>query len=318
MRVPSATASSTPQSGVVQRLEEQGDVGGGAGNRVARLAAGEHVGVGQVPRAPRVDLLVVARAVDGDGRGHQLVVALGGYGQHEPEAEWRDDLGAQVVGERQAGSPLDQLGDHPGRRREVELQLRAGLVGQAPLRHRLQPVRPVEHLRVAERREREPGGVGQDLPHRHHLLAVRGELRDDIGDPLVEVEHAFAEELPHHAGDDRPPHRLQDVARLRAGVAVRLEGDEAPGSGDGHLGRRERAVLDLEPSTAQEDVQAGGVDADVGGVDEITGPQDHGPSSASSGATRVQMVFTWRATMSSGMPETDAQKKIVSTGASPM
>ena len=30
------------------------------------------------------------------------------------------------------------------------------------------------------------------------------------------------------------------------------------------------------------------------------------------------MVFTWRATIASGMPETDAQKKTVSTGASPM
>ena len=160
--------------------------------------------------------------------------------------------------------------------------------------------------------------MGQHLLDGHHLLAVRGELRDDVGDPLVEVEHAFAEQLPHHAGDDGPAHRLQDVAGLRGGVAVRLEGDEAPVAGDGDLGRRQRAVLDLEPSTAQEDVQAGGVDADIGGVNEITGRRDHGPSSASRGATRVQMVFTWRATMSSGMPETEAQKKTVSTGASPM
>ena len=112
--------------------------------------------------------------------------------------------------------------------------------------------------------------MGEHLADGHHLLAVGGELRDDVGDPLVEPEDTLAEQLPHHAGDDRPPHRLQDVARIGRGVAVRLEGDEAPAAGDGDLRRRERAVLDLEPSPAQEDVEAGGVDADVGGVDEVT------------------------------------------------
>ncbi len=248
------------------------------------------------------------RSCDRWRRGrHQLVVAVDRDGQHEPETERLDDLGAQVLGERAARSPLDELGDDPRRRREVELESRAGFVGQPPPRHRLQAFGAVEHLGVAERREREAGGVREHLVDRDDLLAVGGELGDDVSDPLVQSEQTVAEQLPDHAGDNGPADRLQDVARLVGCVAVGLEGDEASAGRHGDLCRRQWAVFDLQPGAPEEHVEA------------RRGRRQRARSSLSarSGARRVQTVWTLRATISSGIPDSDAQKNTVSTGALP-
>ena len=247
------------------------------------------------------------------GRGHQLVVAVDRDGQHEPETERLDDLGAQVLGER-AGRCAARRSSAMTHAADVRwnCEPRAGFVGQPPPRHRLQPFGAVEHLRVAERREREAGGVREHLLDRDDLLAVGGELRDDVGDPLVESEQTVAEQLPHHAGDDGPPDRLQDVARLVGCVAVGLEGDEASAGSrrrpvptasgpwsTSSRARRRKVKQAVEPT--------GGVD--VSGARIIV--------SARSGARRVQTVWTLRATISSGIPDSEAQKNTVSTGASP-
>ena len=86
------------QTEVDKGLEQQGDVGRRARDRVAGLTRGEHLGIRQVPRAPRVGFLVVAGPVGGDRDGQGGLEAVGGDGQQEPEAEWLHDDGAQGLG----------------------------------------------------------------------------------------------------------------------------------------------------------------------------------------------------------------------------
>ncbi len=145
----------------------------------------------------------------------------------------------------------------------MELELRARLVVETPAGERRQPGLPREHLRVTEGGEGQAGGVGEDVAHRHRVLPVGGELRDDVGHVLVEVEQPVVEQLPRRAGDDRAPDRLEDVARLGRGVAVGHEGDELALVRDGDLRRRQRAVLDLESDTPQEHIEPSGVERHV-------------------------------------------------------
>ena len=93
------------------------------------------------------------------------------------------------------------------------------------------------------------------------VLPVGRELRDDVADPLVEREQAVREQLPDDCGNDRPPDRLQDVARLGARGAERLERDEPAVTRDGHLGRGQGARVDLQPHAPQEHVQPSRIDA---------------------------------------------------------
>ena len=134
---------------------------------------------------------------------------------------------AEVFGEREAGLAFHELGDHPRGAGEVELQPAARLPVEAPLRHRLEARLAVEHLRIAQRREREAGAVREHLLDRHDLLPVGRELGDDVADTLADVEHAVVDQLPHRRRDDGAPDRLQDVLAVVGRVAVGLERDES-------------------------------------------------------------------------------------------
>jgi hypothetical protein len=178
------------------------------------------------------------------------------------QAEGPDDPLVQVVGEGEARPPLDDLGDQPGRRGEMELEAAAGRVVEPPTTEGGQPLLAVQHLRVSERREGEARGVREHLLDRHRLLPVGRELRDDRGDLLADVQQSLADQLPHGARDDRPSDGLQDVPGVRVRVAPGLESHQSAAPGDGDLGGGQRPVVDFETDTAQEQTQPVRVDAD--------------------------------------------------------
>jgi hypothetical protein len=112
-------------------MADSGDVGGRARDRVAGLTRGEHLGVRQVPRAPRVGYLILRGPVGGYRHSQSGLEGVGGDGQQEPETERLHDDGAQVIGERHARLALGHLRDQPCRPGQVELQARPWLDANA-------------------------------------------------------------------------------------------------------------------------------------------------------------------------------------------
>ena len=87
------------------------------------------------------------------------------------------------VAEVAAGAPLDELGEHPVRRRRVVLEARARLPVAAPAREPRQPalaVVPVERRRTA--RAGKPDVCSITCSTVIDVLAVRRELGDELGD----------------------------------------------------------------------------------------------------------------------------------------
>ena len=73
---------------------------------------------------------------------------------------------------------------------------------------------------------REPGRVEEHLLDSDDVLAVRAELGNVFGDPVVERDGSFGEELPDCDRDECFRRRIDRVARL-VGCRGVAEGDAA-------------------------------------------------------------------------------------------
>jgi hypothetical protein len=255
-----------------QPLVVQRDVGRRADGGVRRLAGRDDLRVVQVPGPPGIDLGSVA--VGAAHRRDAGPLLLGRQGQRQAEPQRRGHLVAQVLRQRPPRAPPHDLVDEPGRRGQVELQLLPRRIVEAPPGEGGEPLLAVDHPRVAQRREREAGGVGEHVLDGHRLLPVGAELRDDRGDGLGQREPSLAQQLPRRAGHEGPAHRLQHVpgnVGFDLRVPPRLEGHQPAVAGDGELGGGQRAVLDLQPGPAEQDLQAEPVDPDRLGGDDLGG-----------------------------------------------
>ncbi len=251
-----------PQVGRHQRLVPAGEIGGRRDGRVARFARSQDLGPREIPRPPGVDV-VVGAAVGAHERGH-IVLAFDRWADLDGvEAQRPTQRGPQVLADRHAGEPLAQLGDHPGRRRQMELEFGARFIGQPPLGEGREAFLAVEHRRVSQRREREPAHVRDDLFDGDGILSVRAEFRNVGGDGPRRVEQPVGDELPQHTGDDGPAGRLQDVTGRRRGGAERLRDVLLAVDMYGNLRRRQCAVVDLEPAPVDQDVEPALVGFDV-------------------------------------------------------
>ena len=65
-------------------LPQQDDVGGRPDDRVAGLTPGQDIGIGEVPRSPRVHLLVVAGPVGGERDRQSLSKRSADNGRTKP------------------------------------------------------------------------------------------------------------------------------------------------------------------------------------------------------------------------------------------
>ena len=104
---------------------------------------------------------------------------------------WRKSLDAELV---------DHLDERPVRRRRVVLGPGARLPVEPPGLEPLAPQLAVGALLGPHRRAREASGVGEQVLDRDVLLAVRGELRHDVGDPGRVAQQPVADQQP---GDRR-------------------------------------------------------------------------------------------------------------------
>jgi hypothetical protein len=92
----------------------------------------------------------------------------------------------------------------------------------------------VRHVVGALRERRQPGLVGEHVPHGGGALPVRGVRGPEVGDRLVEGEGSLGDRGEHGEGRERLGHRVghhQGVGRPRAravaGAGHRLVGDRA-------------------------------------------------------------------------------------------
>ena len=115
----------------------------------------------------------------------------------------RADALLDEVAEVDAAQPLDEVGEHPVRRRRVVLEARARLPLELPLREARAAARGVGAVESGHRRVREARGVQHHLLDGDRVLAVGRELGHVVGDRARHVEQAVADQQPHRRRDDR-------------------------------------------------------------------------------------------------------------------
>ena len=188
---------------VEQRLAQHRQVVGGR----------EDPGVaGHAAEGPRV--LVVHLAPDHAPVGCRLELRRGGAGvvgrvvSGVHHAERGGDPVAHDLVEPLSGQALDE---HP-EGDEVEVAVEVGRAGRALQRrvHDGLDAGGLVGVAAVERQpRREAGGVGQQVPDRHRLLAVGGELRQVCRDRRLEIHAPVLDELDGGDGGEELGHRRQ-------------------------------------------------------------------------------------------------------------
>jgi hypothetical protein len=199
-------------------------------------------------------------SVEGPGQAHEEVgkaERLGNARAHE-----------LLVGETAA--PLEDLRDHPHARGRVVPVAPAGLELELPLRETLEPLLAARPLPGGVGCVREACGVEEELLHRHGVLPVRAELRDDVDHPLVDGELAVLDQQPARGGDDRLGAGEDDIERLVGRrcrpslvrhLAIAVHGCELAVTGDGELAGGKPSLVDLFPGPREERIEATGIEA---------------------------------------------------------
>ena len=166
--------------------------------------------------------------------------------EHEAgEAERLEHPRAEGVGVVLAGDRVHDLGQHPVGGGGVVLDLRTDRPVEAPLRERLAPALVRVPLRGSQRGVREAGGVLEHVVEGDGVLAVRPELRDDVGHGLLRGDRALAEQLPDERRDERLGGREDREAGVDVGVAERLVHEHLAVEGEGHLAGGQQSVVDV-------------------------------------------------------------------------
>ena len=223
--------------GVVQQsLVEQREVGRAHDRTTAGNADCSHAWVVE-------PLHVVRRGRSDVYQCRDVALLLFGDPQKAREAERLGDAVLDEVAEVDAAEPLDEVDQHPVRRRRVVCESRARLPLELPLRELLAAPRRVatderEHLRLGEAR-----GVQHDVLDRDRREVVAIELGEVRPDRALHVEPTLADQHPHCRRDDRLGAREDAVAGRGRRGAEGLECDELAVARDRELTRRQPATL---------------------------------------------------------------------------
>jgi len=151
-------------------------------------------------------------------------------------------------------------------------ELAPRLEGQAPLLEAPRAGCRVQPFERAHGCEREPADMEESLLDGDHVLTVAAELRDYVGDFLVQPQEAVFEEGPHGRGHDRLGRGEDRVQSLLAGrrlVPIVGDGSEHPEAGQPPFSgnrngcARESPVLHIPLDSLEEGVQPVRVDSHV-------------------------------------------------------
>jgi hypothetical protein len=161
---------------------------------------------------------------------------------------------------------LDQLGDDPVGRRRVVLEARTRLPVEPPRAEAGEALLAGAVGCQVHWRLREASLVQQQLPDRDDVFAIRGELRDQLCDSLIEGYCTVAEQQPERSGDDCLRAGEDDVAAVRFGLSERLERHDPVAGRNSHLARGQEPLVDFSVAAGDEGRECSRVDPDLSGI----------------------------------------------------